>query len=399
MKIVLITHPQTLDSTSMPRFARMIHDGMSRRGHDVRCWTSPCLFGRFFSGKPGLNKWASYVDQYLIYPPLLKAAVAAEPRETLFVVTDQALGPWVPSIARRPHVIHCHDFLAQRSAIGEIPENRTGWSGKKYQQLIRRGYRRGQHFISVSGQTEADLKRLMRRPPATSRVVHNGLNGNFRILNESEAERVLGNLITPEDRGGVLLHVGGNQWYKNRMGVVDLYAAYRKRAPKPLPLWMVGQPPSAELREKAHLIGGIRFLEGLTDEQVIAAYNIASMLLFPSLAEGFGWPIAEAMACGTPVLTTNQAPMNEVGAEAAIYLSTDLENNTDAWAADGAEKMIDFLSSHQNEKERIRMFCLDRAKCFAPEAALDAYERVYAEVLSMSTGSVPDSSEVGVARD
>ena len=57
------------------------------------------------------------------------------------------------------------------------------------------------------------------------------------------------------------------------------------------------------------------------DDILVSAYQGACFLIFPSLMEGFGWPVVEAMASGCPVITTGEPPMNEVGGDAAIYIS------------------------------------------------------------------------------
>jgi glycosyltransferase involved in cell wall biosynthesis len=57
-----------------------------------------------------------------------------------------------------------------------------------------------------------------------------------------------------------------------------------------------------------------------SDEQLRAPYSSATALLFPSLREGFGWPIIEAQACDCPVITSNRSPMDEVAGEAAVYV-------------------------------------------------------------------------------
>ena len=61
-------------------------------------------------------------------------------------------------------------------------------------------------------------------------------------------------------------------------------------------------------------------LTNITNEDLRALYSKATALLFPSLREGFGWPIIEAQACGCPVFTSDRVPMTEVGGDAAIYL-------------------------------------------------------------------------------
>ena len=79
------------------------------------------------------------------------------------------------------------------------------------------------------------------------------------------------------------------------------------------------------------------FFNKLDARTMQAVYSRARALLFPSLAEGFGWPLVEAQACGCPVITTDEPPMNEVAGDAAHYLPR-LRSDTeiDTWAAHGA---------------------------------------------------------------
>lgn len=387
MRLVLLTHPPALNSTSMPRFARMIGEGMKGLGHQVDYWTSPSIFGRIKAVPAGVRKWLGYIDQFLIYPFLLRRNVAVQPVDTLFVMADQALGMWVPRFCDRPHVIHCHDFLALRSAVGEVAENPTGWSGRQYQALIRKGFSKGRNFISVSRNTQAELHRFLGNPPEFSEVVYNGLNHSFRQLARDERKTILKRSSEEAPEEGFLMHIGGNQWYKNRPGVVEIYAAYVHRVERPLELWMVGTSPSQALAERAAAVGGkgrIRFVSHLDNEQVQAAYSHARLLIFPSLGEGFGWPIAEAMACGCRVLTTGEAPMTEVGGDAACYMARRPAAPDEAvreWAEQGASRVVEILGQSQQEEQTWVRAGLQQAALFDPQATLTVMEALYSRLL------------------
>ncbi|MEO9930356.1 glycosyltransferase family 4 protein [Rhodopirellula bahusiensis] len=368
----------------MPRFAEMICDGMRSRGHAASTLTAPAVVSRLPSPTPGVRKWLRYFDQFALFPRRIASKLNAYPQDTLFVFTDQALGMWVPHFQHRPHVIHCHDLLALRSALGEFPQNPTSATGKQYQSLIRKGFSTGEHFISVSEKTRTDLHRLIDKTPITSKVVYNGLNGDFKPLDPAESSRRLAEHLRPGDQHGFLMHIGGNQWYKNRPGVIELYRRYCEITADPLPLWMIGTPPNEKLMQAAQSVpanGDVRFLPGLSDEQVIAAYNLAKLFLFPSLEEGFGWPIAEAMACGTAVLTTDAAPMNEVGAEAAIYHRRMETGAEDTWARDGAQLIADFLAQPAAARQEGIDAGLSNARRFNPTQTISQYEEVYRQVL------------------
>src|SRR5690242_18665361 len=139
MRIIFFTHPSFLSHQSMPRFANMLTEGMKKRGHEVEAWAPKPYFFKL-PLPTAFKKWLSYIDQYILFPIIIKRRINKRSKDTLFVFTDHALGPWIPLVKDRPHVVHCHDFLAQRSAMGEVPENLTSWSGKQYQAFIRRGY-------------------------------------------------------------------------------------------------------------------------------------------------------------------------------------------------------------------------------------------------------------------
>src|SRR5690606_10771219 len=180
---------------------------------------------------PGvLKKWMGYVDQYIIFPNQIRKRLDSCAPDTLFVFTDHALGPWVPLVADRPHVIHCHDFLAQRSALGEVQENPTSWTGRRYQEFIRWGYSKGRNFISVSKKTKVDLHRFLPFIPSISEMVYNGLNQSFLPLDSDRARSYFGKKIGIDLKEGFFLHVGGNDWYKNRIGVMEIYNFWRSRS-------------------------------------------------------------------------------------------------------------------------------------------------------------------------
>lgn len=385
MNIVFFAHPDFLGQQSMPRFARMLAAGMKRRGHTSEIVKPNPQF--FNTPVPaGMRKWMGYLDQYVIFPLQVKGWLKTYPENTLFVFTDHALGPWIPLVKDRPHIIHCHDFLAQRSALGEIPENPTKFSGRLYQAFIRRGYSKGKNFISVSNKTEKDLHRFLSSPPSLSEVVYNGLNQSFSPNNPDEARRTLGGKTGIDLSTGYLLHVGGNEWYKNRSGVIEIYNAWRSSGREKTPLLLVGNAPNHEIGRiynQSPFKAEIHLLSGLEDESVRLAYTGASVFLFPSLAEGFGWPIAEAMASGCPVITTDEAPMTEVGGNAAFYIPKRPLDNTSvtAWAMEGAKALNDIFALSSNERKSLVESSIANSKRFDPDTALDKIEEIYKSIL------------------
>ncbi|CAM4121944.1 Glycosyltransferase involved in cell wall bisynthesis [Pedobacter westerhofensis] len=385
MKIVFFAHPLFLGSQSMPRFVNMLAEGMERRGHRVEVWSPEALFSNIPVKK--LRKWFGYMDQYLVFPQSVKSKLRKKEKDVLYVVSDHALGPYVPLIAHLPHVIHCHDFLAQRSALGEIPENVTSASGQKYQAYIRRGYSRGRNFISVSEKTRTDLAAFLPAKPERSEMVYNGLNPSFKPASVEESRIMLGSKLNMDLTEGYILHVGGNQWYKNREGIVGIYDKWRKTYGTDLPLLLVGQPPSAALLQKYEQSAwknDIHFLSAIDDQLVTVAYSGATVFLFPSIAEGFGWPIAEAMASGTLVVTTNEAPMLEVAGDAAFLIDRRPSKDMlqDQWTNGAARILNKAITLNETERAQAVQKGLINVSRFKLEDALDSIERIYKQVLN-----------------
>jgi glycosyltransferase involved in cell wall biosynthesis len=386
MNIVFFAHPDFLGHVSMPRFAGMLVQGMRKRGHKTTTW-SPTP--RFFNLPlpASLKKWLGYIDQYIVFPWEVKRRLKSCPANTLFVFTDNALGPWVHLVADRPHVMHCHDFMAQESALGLIPENPTGWTGKQYQKLIFRGYCKSKNFISGSQNTQNLLHRFLGSKPRRSELVYNGLNQSFAPIDSYHARAIVGAETGLDLRAGYLLHVGGNQWYKNRVGIIEMYDAWRSSTTVNLPLLLIGLPPSTDVLDaytKSPYKENIYFFTNARDNVVHLAYAGATVFLFPSKAEGFGWPVAEAMACGCPVVTTDEAPMTEVAGDAAFLVPRRPfdPSKTAAWAQEAGKAIAKVVDLSPSERQKVIDAGLNNAKRFDTENALDKIEVIYREILS-----------------
>lgn len=323
MNIVLFEHPAYLNYVSIQRYTKMIAEEMTQRGHSVRVVSPNSSFVKIKSLSK-IKKWLGYIDQYIIFPIKVRKELLNLPNNTLYIFTDHAQGPWVPIVSDKKHIIHCHDFLAQKSALGYIHENPTSWTGKKYQELIFKGYSKGKNFISVSKKTQEDLHEILEGKLFTSNVVYNSIADSFVSIDTMKARKKLDQILNLNIETGYILHIGGNQWYKNRLGVIEIYNSWREQYQIALPLLLVGQQPTGDILD-AYLTSpckdDIHLLSGINDHTLNLLYSGASVFVFPSLAEGFGWPIAEAMACGCPVITTDEAPMTEVAGDAAFFIA------------------------------------------------------------------------------
>ena len=104
-------------------------------------------------------------------------------------------------------------------------------------------------------------------------------------------------------------------------------------------------------------------------------------LLFPSLQEGFGWPIAEALACGCPVVTSSKPPMTDVGGDAALYISPTEYNSAGA----ALNSVVEWNNSY---REKTRIIGLNSVKRFDRHSFMNHYIDAYEDVIRTAK---PDS--------
>jgi glycosyltransferase involved in cell wall biosynthesis len=387
MKIVLFTHPSFLAHQSMPRFAKMIEKGMLQTGHELTIWSPKAFFFKLSFNTSFLEKWLGYLDQYIVFPIIVKLRLLSCSKDTLFVFADNALGPWVPLVKNRYHVVHCHDFLAQQSAFGLLPENKVGITGKYYQKFIRWGYSKAENFISISIKTQTDLHLLLTKQPKISKVVYNGLNQNFEpVKSKIELRELLTNEYNIDLSKGYILHVGGNAFYKNKLGVMETYDQWAKDFKSNVPLILVGELPSAELisfKEKSIVSKSIYFITNIDDFQLQQFYQGASVMVFPSLYEGFGWPIVEAMASGSLVITTDEDPMKEVAGDAGFYIPKKSFNSEELvkWKSIAAKELEKVMQLTPEQNRIAIQKSILRSKEFTAQGFVNSIEKVYQQIL------------------
>ena len=326
LRILLVGNYPPDRQESMQRFADVFLRGLPPVGVKVELIRPEIVWNRR-AGSPGIAKWLGYADKYLAFPKRLRRHIAAS-RPDVVHVCDHSNSMYLRSAPAGRRLITCHDLLAVRSALGEIPQNPTRFTGRLLQSWIRRSLSDADQIVADSHATRADVARLTNIAPDRLSVVHVGLNHPYRRRSPEEVAGVRRRLGIP---GAFLLHVGGNQWYKNRPGVLRIVAGARGTDRDPPTLVMAGKAPTPELESlAARLDIPVIWVADCDNATLECLYSGAEMLLFPSLLEGFGWPIAEAMACGTAVLTSRRASMTEVGGDLAYYVDPDAEADASA---------------------------------------------------------------------
>jgi glycosyltransferase involved in cell wall biosynthesis len=382
MKILLIGNLAEDRQESMQRFTALLQAGLRSRGHEVSVLAPRLRLARFgpryrYGGVP---KYLGYFDKFVLFPRELRSALRAD-RPDVVHFTDHAGAVYVSSALDLPTIATCHDLLQIRAARGELPHQSVGTAGRDYQRWICSSLSRVQRVACVSQATRADALRLTGLPESRVPLVPNALNYPYQpIAVDVARERLVAlaarNQFDPAQlhaSTGFLLQVGGDQWYKNRDGLLAIVAHLRTQlSPRPK-LVMVGPPLSpaqAASAQQLGLEGELLVLSGVTNAELEALYTLSEGLLFPSWAEGFGWPIAEAQACGCPVFATDRAPMNEVGGRSSVYF----DPGEPALAAR-------LIAQAWSGRAARRSLALAEASRWQPAQMFAAYESVYTETL------------------
>jgi len=266
---------------------------------------------------PMLN-WPGPVKRLWPHTPLLRIPCSF-PLALRQMAADIAHFQYVsPPYSPCPAVVMVHDISFEL-----FPECFNPLSRKRMQLLIPRSARKAARVLTVSEFSKRQLVETYHLPEDHVVVTHNGVSPQFRPL-ESLAPAVarlaaLG-VVQP-----FILGVGNLQPRKNLVRLLQGYARLRKQCDPPHRLVLVGQKAWRGHQVEAEItrlgLGDWVDMPGYVDgDSLVALYNAAEIFVYPSLYEGFGLPVVEAMACGTPVITSNVSSLPEVAGEAALLV-------------------------------------------------------------------------------
>lgn len=234
-----------------------------------------------------------------------------------------------PTLPRTPTLLTVHDLSFIRDPDSAFPPLR-----RYLNRVVPRSVARATRVLADSLATKNDLCELLGAPPEKITVMYGGVDARFQPVREPQrlaALRVKYRLGTEP----FILGLGTIQPRKNYRRLIQAFSNLKPRMPD-LKLIIAGgkgwlyDDIFAEV-ERLGLKDQVLFPGLVDDEDLPALYSAAELMAYPSLYEGFGLPVLEAMACGTPVVTSNVSSLPEVSGEAALLVNpTDVEAITEA---------------------------------------------------------------------
>lgn len=307
-------------------------------------------------------KGVSYLDWEQIWLP---KAIKAEGVELMHYTSNTA-----PLNSPVPFLLTLHDIIFMHSYTGGSLYQAAGHFYRKY--IVPRVIKKAKYVFTVSDFEKKQIAETIDIQSSKLKAIPNACSSSFRKISDKHSLEVIKKKhALPAE---FFLFLGNEAPKKNLENVLRAYAKYVDKASNPMQLVIL---ESSTKQILAHLsrIRRMDLLDKITlpgyvmHENLPKIYNLATVFLYPSLRESFGIPIIEAMACGTPVITSNTTAMPEVSGNAA-YLIDPL--NTDQLAS----AMIE-LTSNTTLKENITEKGLKRAEDFSWENTAYQTQKFY----------------------
>lgn len=369
LNILLVGNYPADQQKSMAAFLSMMQTSLTILGHHVEIISPAARLLPENVTPHGFYKWVAYIDKFIIFPIKLRRA---SKKYDIVHICDHSNAMYVLALSKTPVLVTCHDVLAIEAARNMLPDWNVGFMGKIFQKLIFNGLNKADAIVCVSEYTKSHLKNLGYTGKSVS-VALNSFNADFFQDDDSIIEKIITQAGLPNN-AKYFIHVGSDLPRKNRMLVLKMFNIIFHNFPdRNYKILFVGPSFSTIMTNYIsdnNLTDSIISIKYASHDTLRALYSGAIGLIFPSLQEGFGWPIIEAQACGCPVFTSNILPMTEVGGEGAIYI-----NPTDEYAA--AKKIMESLDNLISIKSK----GFNNTIRFSKKRMMNNYSFAYSKIL------------------
>jgi glycosyltransferase involved in cell wall biosynthesis len=278
-----------------------------------------------------------------------------------------------PIRCKIPLILTLHDiiFLEPRDKANKSFYQNMGWFYRRL--VVPRILKKCKRIITVSNFEKNNIMSKLDLPQGKIAMIYNGYNEWFKPLDDTE--QIYKKYI---DTSGYFFFLGNTDPKKNTERTLVAYSKYLEKSEVKRQLLMADLDKSflSSIIERNHIeniLSQIVMPGYIVNKDLPYIYNNAFAFLYTSLRESFGIPLLEAMACGTPVITSNTSSMPEIGGPEAILINPEDPDEI-------AEKMLQ-LEKNEALYQRQKKIGPIRAKCFSwqqtAEHLLDLYESIY----------------------
>jgi len=262
-----------------------------------------------------------------------------------------------------PHVVLLHDVIWKVLASTYLYNFRR----RIYAQQTFEAVRLAKKILTVSEFSKQEIKKYLGIDTSQIKVIGGGVSPDFRPLEKND-RKMRRTLLKFNIRSPYIFYVGGFEIRKNVPMLLKAFAKITKLYSGNLKdkiLVIGGEPPEVRsplLDDVRSIVSGlginaqVRFTGRLTDEELVHLYNSADFFVFPSLYEGFGLTVLEAMACGVPIIASQIGPVKEVAGQAVSYFHPEREDEL-------IQSMNRFLVD-EVLKEELKVRAINRSKDF-----------------------------------
>lgn len=300
----------------------------------------------------------------------------------LFHIVDHSYAQLVHELPPERTVVTCHDLDAFRSLLDNGTERRSLFF-RKMAARIMSGLAKAAQVICVSAATRDELLAHKLVAPQRVRVIPNGVHPSCSPDADAPADAEASRLLGPARADAQdILHVGSTAERKRIDVLLRVFASLRKEFPQVRLIRVGGKLTSEQMKlaEQLGITGAIIILPPLGRDVLAAVYRRAAIVLQPSEREGFGLPVIEALASGTPVIASDLPVLREVGGCAAVYCPV---GDIQFWTNAVAELLVEKSQSSQDWNKRRDEGIAQAAKFSWAEQASQLVG-VYQEVLRES---------------
>lgn len=386
--IVVGNYPPT-EQWSMQRFAEMVWSFRDTESFDVIFLKPERMLLMKRTSQSGFLKWIGYIDNYLIFPIKLRRMIGRERRkgrnQIILHICDHSNAPFFYIANQAIKLLTCHDLIAIHASMNQVQGIRVGLTGKLLQKIIARSIFLANQIVSVSKETSSNLVSTLSIASDKIATIPNCFNAEFKMIDLIECDDLLSKSnLRPAwlkiKEHPFLFNISGNGWYKNRTGLIHIYAKLRSKNKDAPPLVIAGASPEPQLLsliEEWNLKDYVHFVGRISHQELEALYSSASLFIFPSLMEGFGWPPLEASACGCQVIASDIYPIKQFAVPSTVFADP---RDVSAFA----EAIEKCLIEKPNDSPILREEDERHLERFMPTNIARQYNKVYQRLLRNS---------------